>query len=222
MFWEPVHNADAFRRAGHREVLPAGREMDAGRYVALVESGICGLTTVTPEGNERTYLYFKPGDLVGFLRHVLHQDKFPRAHFYRTRNRVVAKSRVELTLIDKDAFLDLTRRHAGCHQDFTISLAQNLANLMEHSALVSCESAPIRICAMLLEFCEPEGERSVLPACFTQGEISAFLALHKITVAKVLGSLTEAGYIRRTGRRLEVVEPARLTQVAERQLCIRY
>ena len=56
MFWEPVHNADAFRRAGHREVLPAGREMDAGRYVALVESGICGLTTVTPEGNERTYL----------------------------------------------------------------------------------------------------------------------------------------------------------------------
>ena len=222
MFWEHIHHADAFRRVGRRESLPAGREIDTLANVALVERGICALATMTPEGNERIYLYFKSGNLVGFLRHVLHRDNYPRAHFYRTRNRVVAKTRVELTLIDKDIFLDLVRRDAGCQRDFTISLAQNLANLMEHSALVSCESAPIRICAMLLEFCEPEGERSVLPACFTQGEISAFVALHKITVAKVLGSLTEAGYIRRTGRRLEVLEPAGLTQVVERELCIRY
>lgn len=204
------------------KVFPVGQEMDTNRYVGLVESGICALATVTPEGNERTYLYFKTGDLIGFLRHVLPRDKFPRAHFYRAPNHIVAKTRVELTLIEKDTFLDLTRSDTGCHNDFTLSLAQNLANLLEHSALVACESAPIRICSMLLEFCEKEGERSFLPTCFTQGEISAFLSLHKITVAKVLKSLAEAGYIMRMGRRLEVVDRVRLTQVVKRELCIRY
>lgn len=222
MFWNQIQNVEAFRRLGRKAEFPTGSEIDTKRYVAIIERGICALATMTPEGNERTYMYFKPGNLVGFLRHILSQDQFPHAHIYKTRNRIVAKTKVELTLIDKDDFLNLIAKDVRCHSDFTISLAQNLSNLIEHSALVSCENAPIRICAMLLEFCEKEDMRYFMPACFTQNEMSVFLSLHKITVAKVLRSLKEAGYIRKEGRRVEVVDHARLSQVVNREVCIRY
>jgi CRP-like cAMP-binding protein len=93
---------------------------------------------------------------------------------------------------------------------------------MEHSAWLACENAPVRICSMLLEFSECVGGIYLMPRCFTQAEMAHFLSLHKITVAKVLKSLREAGFIRKDGQLIRLVDREALIKIVNRELCIRY
>lgn len=157
MFWEKTQHSDVFKRIGKKHSFPANSELALGHDVAYLEKGICAVATVTQEGNDRTYLYFKSGNLMGFLRHILPADTFTNSHIHKVRNRVVSRTKVELYTIKKDDFFRLLSSNPEYYKVLTLALAQNLSNVMEHSAWLACENAPIRICSMLLEFSECVG-----------------------------------------------------------------
>lgn len=222
MFWRKVTNKDLYRKAGKKITIKEGKEISFKSHVGLIESGICRLATITPEGNERVYIYFKKGNLVGFLRHLLPESEYPESHIYKTRNRVRSMTEVTMYLIEIDAYQHLLDHESEAYIDLTLALAQNLSNMLEHSSLVACENAPIRICTMLIEFSEYCEGRWFLPRCFTQNEIANFLSLHKITVAKIFKTLRLAGYIQRSKRDIELLDKKSLEMIIRRELCIRY
>ena len=222
MFWEKILYSDVFKGIGKQISFPANCELPIGNDVAYLERGICGVATVTQEGNDRTYLYFKSGNLMGFLRHILPVDTFAASHIHKTRNRVVTKTKVDCYIIKKEDFFRILKTNPAYYQVLTIALAQNLSNVMEHSAWLACENGPIRICSMLLEFSELAGGIYLLPRCFTQAEMAHFLSLHKITVAKILKSLREANFIRKDGQLIRIMDREALIKIVNRELCIRY
>lgn len=207
---------------GKKTIIPEGREISFNRHVGLIESGICGLATVTPKGNERVYIYFKKGNLIGFLRHLLPESDYPESHIYKTRNRIRTMTEVTVYLIEADLFHNLLDNEPQAYIDLTLALAQNLSNMLEHSSLVACENAPIRVCTVLVEFSEYRKGRWILPRCFTQNEIANFLSLHKITVAKIFKTLRSAGYIERNMRNIELLDKKSLEMIIQRELCIWY
>lgn len=222
MFWEEILHSDVFKGIGKKTSFSAGTEILLGNDVAYLVSGICGLATITPEGNDRTYFYFKSGNLMGFLRHILPAQTFGDSHIHKTRNRIVSKTKVECYIIKKDDFFQLLSTHPKYYEVLTIALAQNLSNVLEHSAWLSCENAPARVCSMLLEFSELVGGDYLLPRCFTQAEMAHFLSLHKITVAKVLKSLREANFIGKDGQLTRITDREALVKIVDRELCIQY
>jgi CRP-like cAMP-binding protein len=222
MFWEKTQHSDVFKSIGTKHSFPPNSEFELGNDVAYLESGICAVATVTPEGNDRIYLYFKSGNLMGFLRHILPVENFADSHIHKVRNRVVSKTKAEIYTIKKDDFFHLLSSNPEYYKVLTLALAQNLSNVMEHSAWLACENAPVRICSMLLEFSECVGGIYLMPRCFTQAEMAHFLSLHKITVAKVLKSLREAGFIRKDGQLIRLVDREALIKIVNRELCIRY
>lgn len=222
MFWGEVKDKNIYRKIGKKTIIPEGREISFKRHVGVVDSGICRLATVTPEGNERVYIYFKKGNLVGFLRHLLPESEYPESQIYKTRNRVRTMTEVTAYLIEVHAYQNLLDHEPRAYIDLTLALAQNLSNMLEHSSLVACENAPIRVCTMLVEFSEYREGRWLLPRCFTQSEFAHFLSLHKITVAKIFKTLRLAGYIHRNKRNIELLDKKSLEMIIQRELCIRY
>ncbi len=223
MFWRKGNYLELFRKAGKKKEFPAGHELDITRYSAVVlESGICSLGTVTPDGDERAFLYFKKGNIMGFIRHLLPESEFPESHIYKSRIRIRTMTDATLYILDRRALRQLLEEHPETYADITGALAQNMSNMLEHASLFTCENAPVRICAMLVEFSEYREGRWILPQCFTQNEMANFLSLHKITVAKVIKALRQEGFIDRSRRNIELLDKASLEMVVQRELSLRY
>lgn len=222
MFWEKAQHSELFKGIGKKASFPSNCELPIGNDVAYLESGICGVATITPEGNDRTYLYFKPGNLMGFLRHILPAPTFAGSHIHKTRNRIVSKTEVECYIIKKEVFFQTLAAQPEYYKVLTVALAQNLSNVLEHSAWLACENAPIRICSMLLELSDLVDGVYMLPRCFNQIEMAHFLSLHKITVSKVLKSLREEDFISKDGQLIRIRNRAALNKIVNRELCIRY
>lgn len=222
MFWEKVQHTEVFKGIGNKTSFPANCELPIGNDVVYLDVGICGLATITPEGNDRTYLYFKPGNLMGFLRHILPESTFAASHIHKTRNRIVSKTKVECYIIKKEVFFQTLTTQPEYYKVLTVSLAQNLSNVLEHSAWLACENAPIRICSMLLELSDFIGGIYLLPRCFTQAEMAHFLSLHKITVSKVIKALREENFISKDGQLIRIRNRDALIKIVNRELCIRY
>ena len=56
-------------------VLNKKYDKHISNYVYLLEEGICALTSITKQGEEKVYLYFRPHRLIGFNQFVVSAEK---------------------------------------------------------------------------------------------------------------------------------------------------
>lgn len=167
-------------------------------------------------------MYFKSGNLTGFIRHLLPKARYPKSYIHQTVNHIITRTSVTCYLIAKEDFFNLLKSNIQCYEDLTYSLAQNLSNVLEHSALVASENAPSKICAMLLEFSEPKNGRDVLHSCFNYSEIGNFLSLHTVTVAKIFKTLKDKQYIEKVDGHIVIRDKEKLLEICNNEYVFSY
>lgn len=222
MFWSEIKNKNDFISIGKKVTLAKSEEVPLDGNVIYIDKGICALTRTTKEGHEKVYMYFKPGNLTGFIRHLLPKTQYPKSYIHQTVNTIITKTEVACYLIKKEHFFDLLKENSRYYEDLTYSLAQNLSNVLEHSALVASENAPSKICAMLLEFSEPKNDRDVLHSCFNYAEIGNFLSLHTVTVAKIFKTLKDKQYIEKIDGQLVIKNKEKLLEICNNEYSFSY
>ena len=73
-------------------------------YVYLLEEGICALNSITKQGEEKVYLYFRPNRLIGFNQFVVSAEKLNAS---TPEFSVVTKTTCTLCQIPYSAFQEL-------------------------------------------------------------------------------------------------------------------
>ncbi len=187
-----------------------GQRLDAPRGTVLydyaqpwegcyfLEQGCCALSVVTHTGEDRTLLYFQGTRPVGFM-HIMgvvqaSQTAIPVLITTKTPSVLYRLSAADLgALLEEDK--DFSRY-------MNQVLAENFHQLLRRFHAVLDEDATQRLCRMLLEFAQEEGDTLVMPPYFTHVEMSRYLGLHTVTVSRIMAHLKELGYVTGTGRRI--------------------
>ena len=84
-------------------------------------------------------------------------------------------------------------------------------------------SAAGRLCGLLLEQSEKDaGGELVLDSLFTYDELSHYLGVHNITVARIMSALKKEGVIRKLGRKTVISDMKKLKAIIDEELILEY
>ncbi len=198
-----------------------GQRLDAPRGMVLydyaqpwegcyfLEQGCCALSVVTHTGEDRTLLYFQGTRPVGFmhLMGVIQSPPAPVPVLITTKTpsvlyRLSAASLTALLEEDRDFSRYMNR-----------VLAENFHQLLCRFHAVLDEDATQRLCRMLLEFAQRDGDALVMPSYFTHVEMSRYLGLHTVTVSRIMSHLKALDYVTGQGRRVVLRDRAGLERL---------
>lgn len=223
MFWHQLPNAAAFRSMGELLTFARDESLPLGEHVFFIDSGIAALMMLTDSGDEKVYQYFKVGNITGSIRYIMPREQVEHSYLSVNVSSLVAKTPLRVYAIRHTAFFETLDEQPRLYKDLSISLTQNLSNVLEHSYWLAGEDAATRVCLMLLNFMEPEAAgRHVLPKCFTYREMSSFLSIHTVTIAKICKALIGSGVIRREGHTLYTDDFSGLRALALKQKTLSY
>ncbi len=198
-----------------------GQRLDAPRGTVLydyaqpwegcyfLEEGCCALSVVTHTGEDRTLLYFHGTRPVGFM-HIMgvvqaSQTAIPVLITTKTPSVLYRLSAAALTsLLEKDKDFS---------QYMNQVLAENFHQLLRRFHAALDEDATQRLCRMLLEFAQPDGDALVMPPFFTHVEMSRYLGLHTVTVSRIMSHLKGLGYVAGKGRRIVLLNRSGLERL---------
>lgn len=99
----------------------------------------------------------------------------------------------------------------------------NYRNVLDHYALNQDDSAVIRLCYLLDEQSFPDADgRLLLDSCFSYSELSKYLGVHDVTVARIMSTLKKQGIIEKEGHRTFLKDRNQLLRIINRELDIKY
>lgn len=208
------------------EILMTGDGV-RGEYGYFLESGIVALGTITQEGEERVYLYFRGKRLVAFLQ--LLDDGYESSASGFDRKRRVGQTDIVLTAktdcivyrISKKKFYELIDMDMKFNRFIIQTVSENYRELLNHFQQVIEESASIRLCRLLLEsYVEIEGKK-ILPKTLSFSEMSKYLGTHPVTVSRIIASLRREGCVTKEKAVLIITNEKRLREIVEHREEIR-
>lgn len=188
-------------------------------YVYLLEEGICALTSITRQGEEKVYLYFHPHRLIGFNQFMVSQKKQREGS---PSFSVVTKTSCILYQIPALTFRDLTAKDPEFNAFLLETLADNYDDALVHFHLMQEESAVVRLCSLLLEVAQPFKGLLLVPKFFTYGEMAKYLGCHPVTVSRIMAKLKQLGYIAKTREGIVMENRERLEKLVHSESCIKY
>lgn len=207
-------------------------------YVYYIVEGIASLTSLTTDGEEKDFIYFPQGHLLGFtpalMRHYRKldgkgaavglefgdEDKIPfgidtktDCVFYRMPEREFE------SLLETDArFLAYIMEAVTCNY---VRLIWKLHDAQEEGAMQ-------RLCKWFLTFSVFQSSESLdgwdaekshgcraVPRGFTYAEIAKYLGMHPVTVSKLASGLKKAGIIKKNKGRILVMDEKRLRELSK-------
>lgn len=190
-------NATLFRRG----------EPCHGLYIVL--EGRIQVHRASPGGREQVLHVQGPGDPVA---EVPLFDGGP----YPASARALEDSR--LLFLPQDAFQQLYRENPEIADAVIRNLGKRLRRMVALIAKVTLKDVRARVAATLVEIAEENGAlrnggRFTLPK--TQEQLARELATTREGVARALAALRRDGIIAQTGRRVEILDVARLDEAAQ-------
>ena len=162
-------------------------------YVYLLEEGICALNSITKQGEEKVYLYFRPNRLIGFNQFVVSAEKLNAS---TPEFSVVTKTTCTLCQIPYSAFQELIVKNPEFNAFFIETLADNYNDALIHFHLMQEESVGCVICC--LKYHSSGGGKRVVPRFFTYAEMAKYLGCHSVTVSRIMAKLKQKGYVTKT------------------------
>ena len=213
---EPI---EAFFPYGKRMVVKKGGSIynsnraDDNRYAFFLDSGCCALSSLTKEGDERTYLYFREKRTIGFvqLTPVLHErHSEPSSPFL-----ITATTDCVLYRVSQEMFMYLLQNNAEFGNYMLRVLSENYLDLLHRYHEAQDECATVRLCRLLLEYAEEINGQLVMPSYFTHVEFSHYLGTHVVTVSRIMAQLKQRGYIEKMGHKIILCAPKELRQLVE-------
>ncbi|WP_415716260.1 Crp/Fnr family transcriptional regulator [Maridesulfovibrio sp.] len=222
MFWHKLPHSDLFESLGEQLIFDKNASLPIGKNVYYLEEGLAALTMLTASGAEKVFMYFKEGNFFGYMRYVMPDERFAESYIPINLNSMVAKTLLRVRAINHEEFFNVIESDPQLYKDFSISLTQNLSNVLEHSYWIASEDASTRLCLMLINFMEKKQEGHFMPRCFTYLEMGNFLSIHTVTIAKIVKSLVSMGVLERHGHSIKIIDLERLRQLAHKEISLAY
>lgn len=164
-------------------------------YVYLLEEGICALNSITKQGEEKVYLYFRPYRLIGFNQFVVSAE---RLNASAPEFSVVTKTTCTLYQIPYCTFQELVLSNREFNAFLMETLADNYNDALIHFHLMQEESVVVRLCHLLFEVSQLRGGIRVVPRFFTYAEMAKYLGCHSVTVSRIMAKLKQQGFVTKT------------------------
>lgn len=176
-------------------VLNKKYDKHLSNYVYLLEEGICALTSITKQGEEKVYLYFRPHRIIGFNQFVVSAEKHNTTS---PEFSVITKTTCTLYQIPYCTFQELILKNTEFNAFLLETLADNYNDALTHFHLMQEESVVVRLCHLLFEVSQLKEGLRIVPRFFTYAEMAKYLGCHPVTVSRIMAKLKQKGYISKT------------------------
>ena len=195
---------EIFVRYGVRRSLQAGELLlEKGRradWVFFLVRGQVRTFCLSPAGDEITLFYLGPDSLIGNEALMRHPHVMVS---------VAAIKPAEVYALPPDQFLRLWREEDLPLQDLIAHYVQRIALLSDYLCCSHFPDADKRVAYFLHTCCESSGP----VIAYTHEQIAAITGISRVSVSRILSRFREAGIIAQNYRRIEVLNPGRLTSV---------
>ncbi|RCW16511.1 Crp/Fnr family transcriptional regulator [Streptococcus gallolyticus] len=202
---------------GDRLTMSVAGEVTGDIYI--LSSGVCALSSISCDGKEATYLYFKKQQFVGFTPLM---TAFNLHHYGKKTFSIVAKTPCVAYRIPKRNFQDLL----GFPSVATLmvnTLTENLVYLMEHFHSSKNEPALVQFSRFLLDQAETDACGTlVLDTVFTYQEMACYLGVHSVTIARMVKSLRKEALIDKIGHQIRIINPEEMVKLITEERKIDY
>lgn len=193
--------------------------------VYILDKGLAALTSTNKKGDEFIYLFFRGPRCIGFapaVTQMLNLRPFPMSMHQPTMFTILAKSDCSLYRISRANFQALME-----DPDFSKLLINIIfstyMDVLYHYYTSRESSAAGRLCGLLLEQSEKDADGElVLDSLFTYDELSHYLGVHNITVARIMSALKKEGVIRKLGRKTLISDMTKLRSIIDEDLILEY
>lgn len=177
-----------------------------GDHLLFVLSGRLKILDVTEDGREIGISFLAPGDYAGELSVI---DGFGRSAA------LVACESSLVAFLPRAAALRLIYDHALVAERVMKRMAAKIRQASDQRAILSIPNAFQRVFAHLLELArDDDSGRLVIVQPPTQQEIAGSINTARETVSRAMQTLFQKGVIEKDGRRLVILQPAMLKQLA--------
>lgn len=190
------------RALGRGQHLFRVGERCSGIY--LVEEGCIKVCTLSQNGDEQIVGFCLPGELVGI-------EAVSEAHHAST---AVALEATRVRPLSVSALQALCLRSPGLTRRMFRLVSRRIAELEGHMLLLGRRTAPERVAGFLTNM-EQRTHSRELQLSMSREAIGSYLGIALETVSRLLHQFDAEKMIRVTGRRVSVLNPERLREVAE-------
>lgn len=168
------------------------KQNEIPKHIYYLKKGICYISSISQDGTENIYWYFKQGDFPS-ISPVLTQYNLPDLN-------IRAKTDCQLYYFTKEEFNQLFQKYP----DFAWNVVNVLLNQMNfivsrHNARVNLNT-PSRICYALLELANKKTmdgkEIYTIDKSYTQAELAKYVGVHHVTFSLILKKLKELGAVK--------------------------
>ncbi|MBW1998882.1 MAG: Crp/Fnr family transcriptional regulator [Deltaproteobacteria bacterium] len=180
-------------------------EGDEGNGFYVVISGRVKIFKLSPDGKEQILHIFERGEPFGEVA-VFAGEKFP------ANAEAMEESRI--FFFPRDSFSELIARNPSIALNMLAILSRRLrrfANLIDD---LSLKEVPGRLAAYLL-FLSHEKGSDTLDLNITKSQLASLLGTIPETLSRILGKMAQQGLIKTDGRRIEILDPTGLEELAE-------
>lgn len=178
--------------------------------IYILCSGICALSSISSDGRETTYLYFKKQQFVGFvpLMNTVHLNYYGKKSFS-----IVAKTPCIAYRISSRQFQELLGFPSVVSLMLN-TLTENHIYLMEHFHSSKNEPALVQFCRFLLDQAEASDKGDlILDTFFTYQEIACYLGMHSVTIARMVKALRAEDMIDKCGHQIHITNPTQMAKL---------
>ncbi|WP_053983875.1 Crp/Fnr family transcriptional regulator [Niameybacter massiliensis] len=211
--------------AGTLQKLPKGHifydgydNLDA---IYCLTDGLCALMSLKDSGKEHIYHYLKPGSIIGFtpafLEYTHEQDTTSEAYFL-----LKAKSNCTVYRLEKERIFELMQTYPQILKFIMLSMANTSRNLLKHFYTAQESNAASKIAFTLLSLAEEVNGDFILHKEFNYPELSKYLGIHHITVARIIGSFKDEGIIKKLGHSIKILDQEALMDYAQNKKILQY
>ncbi len=175
----------------------------AGFYV--IATGKVKIYKLSLEGKEQILHIFGPGEFFGEVP-VFAGGNYP-AHA-----ETLESSR--LLFFPRDSFVGLVKREPSLAMNMLASLSMRLRQFTHMVEDLSLKEVPGRLAAYLLYFGKHNGEPESFDLDITKGQLASLLGTIPETLSRILGKMSQQGFIQVDGRRISIMDRGGLEGLA--------
>lgn len=199
--------------------VPKGTQL-SHKNVYYLKKGVCALTYLSEKGEESSYLYFKSGVLMNFLKAIVEHigigSEITTKRMLNVNHVIRTKTECTLLAIDGQKFMKSIEKYPSLNRLLLQSVCENLINLLALSTDIVSKPAGTRVCQLLLDFMTNDTPPQI-PRYLTYNEIAFYLSMHVITVTKIFKALKVESIIAKKGQQAIVLDKERLAAIAHEE-----
>jgi CRP/FNR family transcriptional regulator, cyclic AMP receptor protein len=184
-------------------------EGDPATHVFILVAGWVKILAVTSEGQEMVLALRGNGDIVGELA--------GEATGYRTAT-MQAAGTVRALIVGHDKFSSFLDSYPGASHAYRRALTQRWSDTAAMLRRRSGTSGAQRLAFLLLDLAAQHGTRTAgevyLAVPLSQEDLASLAGTSRATVTRALGNWRQRGFIRTGPRRITIMDPGALRQIA--------